>query len=364
MKLTLLFLGRNGAGPKYAFEMTKELAQCNNIDLQIVIPDNIDNLKDWESINTKFNNIHLHLVKTYSTKKEFLLSFINFIKLKKIANVIKNFDPNWIYMPMGSLLNFGILPHLQKYKKVYTLHDPILHSGEKSFFIEQLKRIEIKSSQKIILLNNFFKKMVVKNYNIKTENIEVIPHAGFFSKEKPNFLEDFTFSILFLGRIEKYKGIDLLLDALEIVLETNKRVILTIAGKGNLLPYAKKIDKLKDHIILKNDWLSENDIERLLKNNDFVVLPYIDASQSGVIPLAFGNGKTVISTNVGALAEQIPSGFGYCVNPDPNEIAEAIISIYSAPYEELYNKNNQAYQYATDNLTWASSVKKLLKCLE
>ncbi|MGV0969253.1 glycosyltransferase family 4 protein [Empedobacter sp. ULE_I136] len=364
MKITLLFLGRNGAGPKYAFNMAKELAlKKDSITLQIVIPSHIDNLSDWDFLANNFENVLICKVKTYSNKKEFVKKITNPFTFVKIVKDIKKFQPDWIYMPMGSLLNFGILPLLKCYKKVYTLHDPILHKGEQSFFIEKLRQIEINSSDKIILLNNYFIDYVIANYKINKSDIFVIPHAGFFSKNQPQKIESFHNKILFLGRIEQYKGIDLLLDSFEEIIKEKANIQLTIAGKGDLKPYVEKINSFGEKIIVENNWLTDDDIENLLMNHDFVILPYTDASQSGVIPLAFGNGKIAIATNVGALSEQVPTGIGFCIEPDPSEISKKVIQIYNLSVDELANMNSKAYKYACNNLTWKSSIEKLLQIL-
>jgi glycosyltransferase involved in cell wall biosynthesis len=88
---------------------------------------------------------------------------------------------------------------------------------------------------------------------------------------------------------------------------------------------------------------------------DFVVLPYKRASQSGVVPMAFSFGKTVIATNVGALSEQIPQGTGIVVEPNSTLIAESIDKLYSTPNLILdYNKN--AKKYADTELSWEHSA--------
>ena len=57
-----------------------------------------------------------------------------------------------------------------------------------------------------------------------------------------------------------------------------------------------------------NRWLDDAEIGSFMANSDFAVLPYVEASQSGVAPLAFGRGRTVIATPVGGLPEQIRNG--------------------------------------------------------
>lgn len=367
-RLSILFLGRNGAGPKYSFEMTNALLQSkSNIEFQVIIPNNIDNLEDWEVLEKKYGNIRIHYVNTYSGLFSFLWAMFNIFNYVKIASTIKDFNPNWIYMPMGSLLNPGIFFFLQKYKKIYTLHDPILHEGEQSWFVETIRKIEIRNSNKIILLNNYFKEKTSQQYMIPEDNILVIPHAAFLRETEPKYFDNYQYKMLFLGRIEKYKGIELLLDTFKIIRKSIPNLQLTIAGKGNIEPYSDKINENSSNggdLKIISKWLTEYDIEKLLDETDFVILPYIDASQSGVIPVAFGNGRTVLATNVGALSEQIPEGLGFLAEPNVASITEKINEIYKMDTEDFLNLNKATRKFALENLTWSQSVYKLMDFLK
>lgn len=80
--------------------------------------------------------------------------------------------------------------------------------------------------------------------------------------------------------------------------------------------------------------------------------------------LAFGNRITIVTTNVGALAEQVPLGTGFVVNIDKESIANKINEIYSMEFSEFDKINEKAYQYALRELTWESSILKLLNILK
>ncbi|OJV36712.1 MAG: hypothetical protein BGO33_04255 [Bacteroidia bacterium 43-41] len=364
MKITLLFLGRNGAGPRYSFCMAKALVKNSNIYCQALISNNVDNIQDWEKLKYH-SNFELLTIETYKNKKEFFLRFINIFSYSKISKLITKFNPDWIYIPMGALLNPGIFLFLKGYKKIYTLHDPTQHIGEKSVFLEALRKIEIRNSCRIILLNRFFKNLTINKYRVCENDITIIPHAGFFKSSKPTFHKEFQFKILFIGRIEKYKGIPLLIEAYHKVVQQIPKLKLIIAGKGDITPYKISLNNdLSSNIEIINKWLTDSEIELLIEESDFVVLPYIDASQSGVIPIAFGNGRTVIATNVGALSEQVPKGIGFTVEANSDDILRKIISIYENGIEELNKLNYNAYTYANENLTWDSSANQLINFLK
>ena len=111
-----------------------------------------------------------------------------------------------------------------------------------------------------------------------------------------------------------------------------------------------------------NRWIEDHEFQEILDNVDVVVLPYNEATQSGIIPLAFAFGKTVIATNVGALSEQVPDGTGFIVNADKYSIVSALDYLYDNPHLiEQYGHN--AFVYANTELTWSKSAKLLLNYL-
>jgi glycosyltransferase involved in cell wall biosynthesis len=140
--------------------------------------------------------------------------------------------------------------------------------------------------------------------------------------------------MLFFGFIRKYKGLDILLEALKILKEkahaTGTRVPrLVVAGEfyEDEKPYLQKIDQLgiKSMLILKTAFIPDNEVRNYFCAADVVIQPYRSATQSGVTPLAFHYEKPMIVTNVGALPDYVPDGLaGLVTEPDPPSLAAAI----------------------------------------
>jgi glycosyltransferase involved in cell wall biosynthesis len=105
-------------------------------------------------------------------------------------------------------------------------------------------------------------------------------------------------SVLFVGRIRKYKGLYLLAQAWPLVDFPGKS--LTVAGEGNGIPF-----KSDSSIKVWNHWLTDVEIDELVQKHRLVVLPYIEASQSGIIPIANSCGVPVVVTPVGGLVTQV-----------------------------------------------------------
>lgn len=104
-----------------------------------------------------------------------------------------------------------------------------------------------------------------------------------------------------------YKGLDLLLAAWRDIQQRQPQAELMIAGAGDLTPYAQQFASLTG-IICTNRWIDDAEIPRFFAAADAVVLPYREASQSGVTCQAYAAGLPIVATPVGGLVEQVIDG--------------------------------------------------------
>ena len=174
-----------------------------------------------------------------------------------------------------------------------------------------------KYADTIIVHGNLLKnQLFAKGTNDK--KIHVIPHFdyGYLLNDRQQVNAKLTEEnlhtdyVLFFGRIAPYKGLELLVNASRIVkMKMGHEFILLIAGEGD-------ISLLKNHmsdddyayIHILNKRVPNQEIPSLFKGAKFLILPYVDASQSGVIPLAYTFSKPVIVSNVGSLSEYVEHG--------------------------------------------------------
>jgi glycosyltransferase involved in cell wall biosynthesis len=122
--------------------------------------------------------------------------------------------------------------------------------------------------------------------------------------------------ILLIGRLQKYKGLDTLLKAFSM----GDCGTLVVAGAGDI-----KNVSLPKNAILINRWLSDAEFNYLIDKSEILIFPYIDASQSGTIPIAISRGKTVIISNSGGLAEQT-GNYPYAISSEAGDP----VSLYNA----------------------------------
>ncbi len=143
--------------------------------------------------------------------------------------------------------------------------------------------------------------------------------------------------ILFFGFIRKYKGLDLLLEAMADARIKNKNIKAIIAGEfyEEKNYYDEIINRLQvhDQLILRTDFIPDSQVKYYFGACDLVVQPYRSATQSGISQIAYHFEKPMVVTDVGGLPELIHDNeTGFVVKPDPSAIAEAILKFYSDDY--------------------------------
>jgi glycosyltransferase involved in cell wall biosynthesis len=168
--------------------------------------------------------------------------------------------------------------------------------------------------------------------------------------------------VLFFGLIRAYKGLSVLLEAFARSLEKMPATLL-IVGEfyEDPEPYLSLMDRLsiRDRIILVDRYVPNEEVETYFTACDVVVLPYLSATQSAIVQIAFGFEKPVIVTRVGGLPDVVEHGAtGYLVPPgDAESLAAAIVEFFSAGDPAAFEENIRA---AKDAFSWRRCVEKLL----
>lgn len=172
--------------------------------------------------------------------------------------------------------------------------------------------------------------------------------------------------ILFFGFIREYKGLDNLLRAFAILREIMK-IKLVVAGEyyHNEEEYKNLIDELKirDDIFLFNNFIPTNDVKFFFSAADAVILPYNNATQSGIVQIANNFNKPVIATDVGAMSEAVlDNKTGFMVEKkNPAKLAETIIRFYNENKEEEFVKN---IKIESERFSWKNFCDGILSTYE
>ena len=139
--------------------------------------------------------------------------------------------------------------------------------------------------------------------------------------------------ILFFGYIRKYKGLDLLIQAMSS--ESIKKLNIQLMIVGEFYEDASNYHDLVNSLGLQNqisfysNYIPDGEVKNYVCSADFIIQPYKNATQSGVTPLAYHFEKPMLVTNVGGLADTVPNlKTGIVVEPTTNAIVKGIENLY------------------------------------
>jgi glycosyltransferase involved in cell wall biosynthesis len=167
--------------------------------------------------------------------------------------------------------------------------------------------------------------------------------------------------ILFFGRIHRYKGLDCLIQAEPLITREVPDARIVIAGTGEDFSRYEEGMAGRSAFEIYNYRIPYEEGARLFQQASVVVLPYLEASQSGVIPTAYGFRRPVVVTDVGSLPEVVDDGkTGYIVPPrDPAALASAVVSLLKDP-AACRRMGEQGYTKLKTDMAWSTIARSLL----
>jgi glycosyltransferase involved in cell wall biosynthesis len=245
----------------------------------------------------------------------------------------------------------GLYPYLRKLKVVIALHDPVPHTGEYNWREDVPNFVFYRMASSFIFYSEFAQKQFGIYYpkiRVPFYSIRLQPYT-FIRQYLPSGKTDSKY-ILFFGRLSAYKGIDILLEAIPKVLEKFPTQQFIIAGKpafGTKVDEAI-IDKYKNNIKVISRFLDTEEMVGIISEAQFVVCPYRDATQSGVLMTSFAAGKTVVASNVGSFPEYIThEKNGLLTEAEPTALSKSIIrALTDAHYKDLETEVVSTYNEA------------------
>ena len=365
MKLTVLFLGKKGGHCVFTYETVRNLL-LEGCEIQLFLSSYIENKSDFESLKAQ-GRLALTYIKTYTGAFDFAFRTLNVFRFLKIAKKIKLFAPEWVYMPALSAWAGLVLAFAGKMRVAATIHDVSAHLGEENAILERLDSYAIKRSSKVVTLTQRFIPLIAQKYGLNEADIRWIRHGNYCYYRPADFrVKDFvTKKILFFGRIHEYKGISVLLDAMLAVKEKEPDIVLDIVGgMGSISAQdGEKIRRLGHACNVVNEYVPNEEIYKHFEDVDFVVLPYIEASQSGVVMLSYAFAKPVIVTDIGGLPEQVFDDTGLVIPAnDAAALAVAILKMYDDP-KKIVAMGRAAEEKNETVFSWRKSAKDLIAFL-
>lgn len=291
-------------------------------------------------------------------KKEGLL---NYKIIKESSKFINNENYDVIHFNGTSGFLLYLLKHLKVNKRVWTLHDYKSHTGEENYSGDLLNKLYTKFNIHHVQHYYHLKKEFVKHFGVNENTVDNVYSGVFdvyssFAPKKIKLPEKY---ILFFGRISKYKGLDILMNAFDKVKYELDDHHLVVAGEGNI----PKDFLEKEKVIYLNKYLTPSELVYLVKNCRFVIAPYTDSTHSGVIMTAYNFNKPVIASLVGGMSEVVintKTGLLF-TNGDVDELAD---HLYYLCHDEdkLIEFSENVKEFCTSGkINWDSNINKQLE---
>jgi len=321
-----------------------ELSDINQYKRIEKLQDILD-AETWLRFNPYFE--HVSSVEVLFFKGKGMLSADSIKAGISLGRMIRSRHYDLVHFDTASGRALFSLFFLRHHALVLTIHDPVPHKGEESLLLDLVSTLYKKKATSILFYSHFSKKLFLDNHHHRKDNLfqlRLQPYS--FITQFKKYPDSGGRFILFFGQLSYYKGIDLLLEAIPKVLDIYPQEQFVIAGKSNGLRLNKSlVDTYPNNISFIDDYLSIGQLSDLINASKFIVCPYREATQSGVLMTAFAMGKTVLATHVGAFPEYISNGRnGLLCDPESNLIADGIISMLGANLYQQMEKNALLFQ--------------------
>ncbi len=310
---------------------------------------------------------------------EFLINTANPLNIIKVAGHINKIAPDIVLLqwwhPYFAPCYRILLNHLNKKIRIYfTCHNVFPH--ERFPLDKFLTMLVLKHGDGFIIHSKRDEQDLISVK--KSANYKFNPHPTYNAfkmrnlsvdearneiAEKDGFsIDNNTKILLFFGFVREYKGLRYAIEAMPKIISRNPYVRLLVVGSfdKNKDEYIDLINKLNigEYIYLKDTYTPDSEVEKYFEASDLIVLPYVDATQSGIVQIAFGFEKPCLVTEVGGLPDVVTNGkTGYVVpSQDAKAISEAVINHFNGTEAESMQANIQAEAY---KFSWEKMVESI-----
>ncbi len=328
-------------------------------------PERLSQLIDAEIFSYMEGRVKLNAFMFNSNKLTDLKNYKQLFEFKKHITAGKfdmlHFVGNNHWIVMLNYL-FRNKPH------IHTLHEPYPFVKLSGYRLARHKwkiNLLIRSNTTITVPSHVSYERFNEQFKLPDGFLKIVPFGPFeiykmYLKKQVNKQSDL---LLYYGYISKYKGIEVLIEAIGKVTANDPRFKLMIAGAG---PFNHDVSSLNVKIELINRYLTNEEIARYNQMAAVVVCPYTGASQSGVVMTSFAFDNPVIATNVGALPEAVEADVtGLIVAPnDADALYKAICGLFSDPAAISGMRNNVNAKYSDSESSWRGITQQTYQLYE
>jgi glycosyltransferase involved in cell wall biosynthesis len=360
--LAVIFSPPFGAIHDIFMKMVEGLSSNNH--LSILCPENFQ-LDGTDNDRNSFGKIYKI---NYDQKN--LLSLVS-LRSYQLIQEIREDEFDVVFLFSQHILNIPISLMFRNTNQVMWWHEP--NKKGRTTLLKYLLYIPhdyllTKQAKKIVLACEAMKVLVPKHLQ---EKISVVPFPSSLldvslAKQVRIEPEVNTKDFLFFGKIEAYKGLSVLAESLQILYDRGYKPTLKILGMGDMQKHCPQMLELAEvypeSIEIVNSFASEEQIVSAMSQYKIVVLPYLTATGTTTVQIAYEQHVPVIATQTGCFQNHIIDGqTGWLVPPaDALALAEALQKVLDRP-EQTQIMGESAYQYFADNFTKEAVTRSLME---
>lgn len=355
------------AAPVFAYGLAKGLVK-NGIEVYALMQEEVPNREEWDNL---LDSQHIYYTHSNNVKESHLKQLLDFyiVERDEIKKFFSNIELDYSISTVFANWSIFFEPLIKASCRVAVCHDPLPHSGEKKINAWLAKKFYEKHN-KLIVLTEKFVKPAEERYHKAYNSVISIKHGRsdvYTNKINVEICREYDSSkinFLFFGRIEKYKGLGVLGEAYKNLCKTCKDVTLTVAGNGDFSEFAELYSTL-EHTRLMIRYIDDDEVGGLFSGPNVVaVVPYIDATQSGIISIAFEFGVPIIASDTGGLKEQLDNGkIGlFFERGNSKELTKKMKCFIDKP--EIFKEQADLEKQYIRKLDWDIVTKDMLQKLE
>tara|TARA_Y100000766_G_C18851935_1_gene578616 strand:- start:65 stop:1141 length:1077 start_codon:yes stop_codon:yes gene_type:complete len=248
-----------------------------------------------------------------------------------------------VHVLSASLNNYALFKWLlntyPRKKIIYTLHDPKPHTEKISFIARILRNNGNNGIFKLAERNKNFiihlhSSQLIKDLPKKVKRVIIHPHPLLETRAERKRKNNSIIRLGFMGRIENYKGLSLFFEALkQLPKKLHSNIEVFIIGRGNIV---NNWSDLPFKTVVKNELVTDEEFHQNMADLDCLVLPYINASQTGVGYMGVAYKIPMILSDIGGLPDVYrlcKTGKSILIKPNNKESLKQGI-------EKFINSNN------------------------
>ncbi len=287
-----------------------------------------------------------------------IIDCLNPLSWRKAARIAASMNPdmlvlNWWNPFFGIIVNKIVttFKRISKSPVVIIAENVISHEGR--WIDIFLTKLALKTADRFLVLSKIVEEGIKRLFPDKKVFRSSLPIYDCYQTKEPLTVPAAkerlgiknSKVILFFGYIRKYKGLMNIIEAMPSILDQVPEAHLLIVGEfyddPKIYLDAIRNKNLDKYVTIIDQYVSNETVHQYFTAADLAVLPYNEATQSGILSIAYGFATPVVVTNVGGLAELVDEGrTGFIVPPfDIPKLAEAIIKYFKENLKQEFSGN-------------------------